>query len=79
MDFNDLNGFELLEVEKRMGCSLAKIDEQPVKATYAMAYVIKKRDNENLKWEDVLALPYSEVNEMFTDEDAEAFSEDPKD
>lgn len=80
-DFNSLTGNELSLIEDLSGASIARIGdtERPmIKGLYALALVVKRREgNPTLKFNDVLALPLSEINDIVgLNEDVEETEEE---
>jgi len=69
-DMTDLNGFEMIELKKILGTSVEKADG--IEATYAIAYIFKKREDPKVTHNDVLGLTIKEVQEyMGLDEEDE--------
>lgn len=68
-DMTDLNGFEMLELKKILGTSIEQADG--IEATYAIAYVFKKREDANITHDDVLRMTVKQVQEYmgFDEED----------
>lgn len=58
-DMTDLNGFEMMELKKILGTSIEKADG--IEATYAIAYIFKKREDGNVTHDDVLRMTVKEV------------------
>lgn len=81
-DMTDLNGFEMLELKKILGTSVENADG--IEATYAVAYLFKKRDDSSTTYDDVLRLTIKEIQSyMGLDEEDEVampfeVTEDPK-
>ena len=81
-DMTDLNGFEMLELKKILGTSVENADG--IEATYAVAYLFKKRDDSSTTYDDVLCLTIKEIQSyMGLDEEDEVampfeVTEDPK-
>lgn len=81
-DMTDLNGFEMLELKKILGTSVENADG--IEATYAVAYLFKKRDDSKTTYDDVLRLTIKEIQSyMGLDEEDEVampfeVTEDPK-
>ena len=69
-DMTDLNGFEMIELKKILGTSIEQADG--IEATYAIAYIFKKRDQESVTYNDVLGMTVKEVQDyMGLDEEDE--------
>lgn len=68
-DMQDLTGFEMIELKKVLGTSLEQADG--VEATYAVAYIFKKRENAETTYDDVLGLSIREIQEYMGTEDDE--------
>jgi len=88
-DISSLSGNDLATVENLSGASIASIgdtDKPMIKGLYALAFVIKRKQDGNaaLKFNDVLALTLAEVNEIVgfneeVDEDSEEGESDASD
>lgn len=75
---NDLNGREAIKLEELIGTSLQNIDEaSAIKLMYAVAFTMKRREQAGIKWDDVLEMKLTEVNE-YLGINTEETEEDPK-
>lgn len=72
---DDLNGFELIELKKRVGGKLETADG--VDTAYALTYIFKKRDVEGFTYDDALGMKFRDVQDYLGLEDDELPSEDP--
>lgn len=83
LSIDDLNGFEMIELKKKVGGRLETADG--VDTTYALVYIFKKRDNAEFTWDDALSMKFKDVQEYLgLDDDEvempfEVDDNDPKD
>lgn len=67
MDVTKLKMKELAEVEKLSGLTMSEWQEPTAKLTMAIAYVIGKKTNPKLTWEDVEDMTIEEMTKIAED------------
>lgn len=72
MDVTKLKMKELAEVEKLSGLTMSEWQEPTAKLTMAIAFVIGKKTNPKLTWDDVEEMTIDEMTKIAEDQ------EDPK-
>jgi hypothetical protein len=67
MNVSNLKMKELAEVEKLSGLTMSEWSEPTAKLTMAIAYVIGKKTNAKLTWEDVENMTIEEMTKIAED------------
>jgi len=70
MDVTKLKMKELAEVEKLSGMTMSEWSEPTAKLTMAIAFVIGKKSNAKLTWEDVEDMTIEEMTKIAEDTEA---------
>ena len=75
---NTLTGREAFDLQEKVGFNLEDFEDAPkLKVMYGVAYIMKRRESAGVKWDAVLDLTITEVNEYLGLAD-ETEEDDPK-